>query len=304
MKNIFKRLLNVKGMVVEDVSIDGSPMLRPTHPTTSPHPLTHENSRSLEFLQSNNRGAVHFGVFAFLQIFLSALQALQLVLFLCKLCLGSFLFGSKLVMGFRVQLNKLEFNQYHFAFLYESKIWLGANNIAAISNRIDRLIIPLNKNKTEGITDSASALNMLLFLKQIIQIAQYNTTNIVSTIRYMANASSDHHPNHVPGMLIIIKPKQPNLPICSATSINLLLHLFSKPSLHLIAKIILGIIMTAIIISPNIFNQSIYSSANSDVFTFKLTGGEQHFMLFADGKSTRDGCTSVTRKCSSFDGTK
>lgn len=78
------------------------------------------------------------------------------------------------------------------------------------------------------------------------------------------NASSDHHPNHVPGMLIIIKPKQPNLPICSATSINLLLHLFSKPSLHLIAKIILGIIMTAIIISPNIFNQSIYSSANSD----------------------------------------
>ena len=92
---------------------------------------------------------------------------------------------------------KLEFDQYHFAFLYESRIWLGANNIAAISNRIDLLIIPLNKNKTEGITDSVSALNMLLFLKQIIQIAQYNTTNIVSTIRYMANASSDHHPNHV-----------------------------------------------------------------------------------------------------------
>ena len=63
------------------------------------------------------------------------------------------------------QLDKLEFNQYHIAFLYESRIWLGANNIAAISNRIDRLIIPLNKNKTEGITDSASALNMLVFLK-------------------------------------------------------------------------------------------------------------------------------------------
>lgn len=55
---------------------------------------------------------------------------------------------------------KLEFDQYHFAFLYESRIWLGANNIAAISNRIDLLIIPLNKNKTEGITDSVSALNM------------------------------------------------------------------------------------------------------------------------------------------------
>ena len=107
----------------------------------------------------------------------------------------------------------------------------------------------------------------------------------------MANASSDHHPNHVPGMLIIIKPKQPNLPICSATSINLLLHLFSKPSLHLIAKIILGIIMTAIIISPNIFNQSIYSSANSD-FARSRRGGKpesllpppQHFIVrFAGG---------------------
>ena len=189
---------------------------------------------------------------------------------------------------------QLEFNQYHFAFLYESRIWLGANNIAAISNGIDRLIIPLNKNKTEGITDSASALNMLLFLKQIIQIAQYNTTNIVSTIRYMANASSDHHPNHVPGMLIIIKPKQPNLPICSATSINLLLHLFSKPSLHLIAKIILGIIMTAIIISPNIFNQSIYSSANSDFARSRRVGKPeslfpppQHFIVrFAGGGFT------------------
>ena len=178
------------------------------------------------------------------------------------------------------KLKKLEFHQYHFAFLYESRIWFGANNIAAISKRIDRLIIPLNKNKTEGITDSASALNMLLFLKQIIQIAQYNTTNIVSTIRYMANASSDHHPNHVPGMLIIIKPKQPSLPICSATSINLLLHLFSKPSLHLIAKIILGIIMTAIIISPNIFNQSICSSTNFQfAFLFILENGQSRLEL-------------------------
>ena len=41
------------------------------------------------------------GAFAFLQILLSVLQTLQLVLFLCKLRLGSFLFGSKLVEGFR-----------------------------------------------------------------------------------------------------------------------------------------------------------------------------------------------------------
>ena len=37
------------------------------------------------------------GAFAFLQILLSVLQTLQLVLFLCKLRLGSFFFGSKLV---------------------------------------------------------------------------------------------------------------------------------------------------------------------------------------------------------------
>ena len=142
---------------------------------------------------------------------------------------------------------------------------------------------------------------MLLFLKQIIQIAQYNTTNIVSTIRYMANASSDHHPNHVPGMLIIIKPKQPNLPICSATSINLLLHLFSKPSLHLIAKIILGIIMTAIIISPNIFNQSIYSSANSDFARSRRVGKPeslfpppQHFIVRFAGGVARFGKPEVS----------
>ena len=36
------------------------------------------------------------GAFAFLQILLSILQTLQLVLFLCKLRLGSFLFGSEM----------------------------------------------------------------------------------------------------------------------------------------------------------------------------------------------------------------
>ena len=42
-----------------------------------------------------------FGAFTFLQILLSILQTLQLVPFLCKLRLGSFLFGSELVNGFR-----------------------------------------------------------------------------------------------------------------------------------------------------------------------------------------------------------
>ena len=69
---------------------------------------------------------------------------------------------------------------------------------------------------------------------------------MVSTIRYSANASSDHHPNQAPGILIIMNPKQPNLPTCSVTSTYLLFHLLSNPSLHLIANTTLGIIMTAI----------------------------------------------------------
>ena len=38
--------------------------------------------------------------------------------------------------------------------------------------RIDRLIIPLNRNRTEGMMDSANALKTLLFRKQAAQITQ------------------------------------------------------------------------------------------------------------------------------------
>ena len=41
------------------------------------------------------------GLYALFQILLSVLQTLQLVLFLCKLRLSSFLFGSKLIEGFQ-----------------------------------------------------------------------------------------------------------------------------------------------------------------------------------------------------------
>ena len=89
---------------------------------------------------------------------------------------------------------------------------------------------------------------------------------MVSTIRYSANASSDHHPNQVPGILIIMNPKQHNLPTCSVTSTYLLFHLLSNPSLHLIANTTLGIIMTAIKISPKTLNHSILSTiTNSDL---------------------------------------
>ena len=43
----------------------------------------------------------NYGLCALFQILLSVLQTLQLVLFLCKLRLSSFLFGSKLIEGFQ-----------------------------------------------------------------------------------------------------------------------------------------------------------------------------------------------------------
>ena len=126
---------------------------------------------------------------------------------------------------------KLEIRKYHFAFLYEITIWLGANRADEITSSTDLVIIPLNINKIEGITESANALKTLFFLKHIIQITQYSTTNIISIIRYIANASSEHHPKKVPGILIIIKTKQPNLPACSMTSIHLLCHSPLNPGL-------------------------------------------------------------------------
>lgn len=96
---------------------------------------------------------------------------------------------------------------------------------------------------------------------------------MVSTIRYSANASSDHHPNQVPGILIIMNPKQPNLPTCSVTSTYLLFHLLSNPSLHLIANTTLGIIMTAIKISPKTLNHSILSTITNSDWTKSLRDG-------------------------------
>ena len=93
---------------------------------------------------------------------------------------------------------------------------------------------------------------------------------MVSTIRYSANASSDHHPNQVPGILIIMNPKQPNLPTCSVTSTYLLFHLLSNPSLHLIANTTLGIIMTAIKISPKTLSHSILSTITNWNLSFSF----------------------------------
>lgn len=76
-------------------------------------------------------------------------------------------------------------------------------------------------------------------------------------MRYSANASSDHQPSQVPGTLKTINPKQPTLPICSIISTALLFQLFSKPSLHLTAKTMFGIIITTMKTKPNTLNHSI-----------------------------------------------
>ncbi|EDP26032.1 hypothetical protein COPEUT_01913 [Coprococcus eutactus ATCC 27759] len=107
--------------------------------------------------------------------------------------------------------------------------------------------------------DTASLIRLFIQIHKIIRTGNL-ITNMVSTIRYSANASSDHPPKQVPGILIIMNPKQPNLPTCSVTSTYLLFHLLSNPSLHLIANTTLGIIMTAIKISPKTLNHSILST--------------------------------------------
>lgn len=72
---------------------------------------------------------------------------------------------------------------FYTAFLYEMRIWLGANSSAESVKRSERLIIPLNKNIAEGIIESAKALKALLFLKHTAQRAQYRTEREASIIR-------------------------------------------------------------------------------------------------------------------------
>ena len=99
----------------------------------------------------------------------------------------------------------------------------GANSSAATISKIDLLIIPLIRKTTDGMTDRANALNMPFFFHQTIQRMPYNVTSRASRMRYRAKASLDAQPNQVPGMVKIIKPKQPNLPICYTSSTVLFL---------------------------------------------------------------------------------
>lgn len=99
----------------------------------------------------------------------------------------------------------------------------GANSNAARISKIDLLIMPLIKKTVDGMIDRANALNIPFFFQQTIQRTQYNVISRVSRMRYRAKDSLDTQPNQVPGMLKIIKPKQPNLPICSTSSTVLFL---------------------------------------------------------------------------------
>lgn len=144
-------------------------------------------------------------------------------------------------------------------------MWHGANIVAATISGIERIIIPLNKNNTDGIIDNANALNTPFFLKHIAHIRQYANTRTESTIRYTVSPLSKKKPKYVYYTLNIINIKQPNRPICSNVSTVLLFHLLTKPSLHFTAKITFGIIITAINISPYQLNHFILS-----FFFFKI----------------------------------
>ena len=102
----------------------------------------------------------------------------------------------------------------------------------------------------DGIIESAKDLKMLDFLKQINHIKQYAKTKIKFIIKYARKYLLFIHPKQVFGILMNINVKQLKRPICSAISTNLLCQIFTKPSLHLMAKTILGIRIIIAIIRP------------------------------------------------------
>ena len=57
-------------------------------------------------------------------------------------------------------------------FLYDSRIWDGANKSEDRISNIDLESIPLDKNKTDGIIESDNALEILSFFQRIIHNAQ------------------------------------------------------------------------------------------------------------------------------------
>lgn len=115
----------------------------------------------------------------------------------------------------------------------------------------------LSKKIRDGMMDKASARKHEFCLKQMIHMIQYASNKMAFSIKYKAKASSDHQPNQVPGGWIIMKVKQPNLPICSIASITGWCHLFSNPALFFQANMIFGIIIMVMMIKPKTLIHSI-----------------------------------------------
>ena len=62
-------------------------------------------------------------------------------------------------------------------------MWLGAKMTAARVSRMALLMIPLNRNSSDGRMERARARKTLLFRNQRIQIKQYRAARMASTIR-------------------------------------------------------------------------------------------------------------------------
>lgn len=85
---------------------------------------------------------------------------------------------------------------------------------------------------------------------------------------------------------------QPNLPTCSMASTYLFFHLLSKPSLHLIAKMILGIITILFTTAISIYKFSKLLQLVSINFIVHSLSMFHFFFL--------NNCISVTQDCKHF----
>ena len=65
---------------------------------------------------------------------------------------------------------------------------VGANISENASSNIERCIIPLKMNITDGIIERANALNRLFFFQHTIHIIIYIATSVKFTIKYARNA--------------------------------------------------------------------------------------------------------------------
>lgn len=76
-------------------------------------------------------------------------------------------------------------------------MWHGANKMLPMINKIERIIIPLKTNRSEGRIDNAKERNTLLFLKHNAQMRQYKNNKLPFTMRYIMSALGKKNPKYV-----------------------------------------------------------------------------------------------------------